>query len=439
MFQKIHQKLAFICCFITTCIVMLVILICLFFSERNMYNEEEAFLLLKTNSISFDLISSHDVDMLWYAQSIQQNNDILYIEVNGTPSTFSSLMLTDTEKDLIQEIQNNITNEKIKKITHFLPEYTYNSKLEQEAFKYTDSKKHDYMVMSSHIIKGSTSLNYLYLHSLDSFKQRVFRQRIGYFFICLISIALLYIFSFYFTALVLKPLIRNHEKQKQFIALSSHELRSPLAVFKTGLSILRSSPEPDKANHFFDILEEEIKRMEHLINDLLFLSKAEQSTVNYEFKPVNLPVLLSSTYDKYLPIAEEKQILFSLDMKKFGDLWCICDSQRIEQVIIILLDNALTYTPQGGTITLGLDTSRTKHLIYVRDTGSGISNSEKEKIFDKFYQANASHNTKNHFGLGLSIAKAICHAHKGNITVSDTNGGGSTFTISLPVSKNLLN
>ncbi|MBS6195549.1 MAG: HAMP domain-containing histidine kinase [Clostridiales bacterium] len=430
MFRKIHHKLVFICCLITSGIVLLIILICLSLSEKNMRNEEEALFLLKTNAISFDLLSSREIDRAWYGKNIQSGSDLLYIEVNGNPSTLSSLLLTDSQMSLIGKVKKKAEQIRQENGTDSSPVYTYDSSLTEKTFSYK-TPDHSYLVMASGIEKNSASIDYLYLHSLDSLNQKVFRQRICYFFIWLASIGVLYVFSFYFTAHTLKPLIQNQEKQKQFIALASHELRSPLAVFKTGLSILKSGPEPAKANRFYHMLGDEIKRMERLINDLLFLSKAEQSSLNYQFAPVNLPELLNRVYQKYLPISEEKEILLTLDTKDFSELWCVCDSQRMEQVIIILLDNAFTYTPPKGLVTLGLESSRTRHSIYVRDNGCGISDADKDKIFDKFYQANASHNNKEHFGLGLSIAKEICHAHKGTISVSDAKGGGTTFTIKL--------
>ena len=114
------------------------------------------------------------------------------------------------------------------------------------------------------------------------------------------------------------------------------------------------------------------------------------------------------------------------------DYNCLCDSQRIEQTVIILLDNALSYTPSGQSITLNLYYSHKKYYLQVIDSGKGIPDSEKDKIFDRFYQVNSSHSHKEHFGLGLSIAREICRKHGGKISVSDTLGGGSTFTLSLP-------
>lgn len=182
-----------------------------------------------------------------------------------------------------------------------------------------------------------------------------------------------------------------------------------------------------------------MSRMERLIQDLLCLVKMEQAALSFEFELVNLTDLVTSIYEKYFDIAKRKNISLSLLKDELCNCICLCDAQRIEQVIIILLDNALSYTPSGQSVSLHIYQLRMKCYIQVIDTGIGITNADKEKIFDKFYQVNSSRNNKEHFGLGLSIAKEICHAHGGKISVSDTKGGGSTFTIRLPSAGTLEN
>ncbi len=98
---------------------------------------------------------------------------------------------------------------------------------------------------------------------------------------------------------------------------------------------------------------------------------------------------------------------------------------------MILLDNALSYTPAGGSVDLALFRSRNRYCIQVADTGTGISDADKKKIFDRFYRSSASRSSKEHFGLGLSIAGEICKIHRAKILVTDTKGGGSTFTLRL--------
>ena len=177
----------------------------------------------------------------------------------------------------------------------------------------------------------------------------------------------------------------------------------------------------------------EMSRMERLIQDLLCLAKVEQAKLSIQFETVELGDLVEGIGEKYAEIAKERGIFFSFFKEEGYDYGCICDFQRIEQVVIILLENALFYTPAGQSVSLRLYRQRNKRCIQVIDTGVGISDEEKEKIFDKFYRVSASRSDKEHFGLGLSIAKEICNSHGGKILVSDTKGGGSTFTIKLPV------
>lgn len=110
---------------------------------------------------------------------------------------------------------------------------------------------------------------------------------------------------------------------------------------------------------------------------------------------------------------------------------CLCDKERIEQVLSILLDNAISYTPSEGRISLSLETTSDKYLLQVSDNGIGIPDTEKEAVFDRFYRCDKSHKDKSHFGLGLCIAQEIIYMHKGKLRVEDTPGGGATFVVVL--------
>ena len=127
--------------------------------------------------------------------------------------------------------------------------------------------------------------------------------------------------------------------------------------------------------------------------------------------------------------AKHIQIIVSLPEEPLPD--CICDSERIIQVLTIFLHNAVSYTPEGGKIFLSADYMNKHYEIKISDTGVGISDEEKTKIFDRFYRSEKARSDKNHFGLGLSIAYDIITAHHGSIKVTDTPGGGTTFLILL--------
>lgn len=431
MFKKIQRKLALICSLATTVIVALILLFCLLVSEQNMKKEEENLFIMKANSLSFDLATTSNIDAAWYSKIEDNGRDLLYIEVNGSPSALSSLLLTDGQNELIRCLKEYRTTAKLKEIENPSTRYLYNLHTEQKSFEYNHEGV-PYMVMDSRIAKNRSVIDFLFVHSMADFDQKISAQRIRYLLVFLVSVLALYVFSYFFTAHAMKPLMENHAKQKQFVSLASHELRSPLAVFKTGLSLLKNHPEPQRAARIHGMMDEELLRMERLLNDLLFLSKAEQAALPYNFSQVNLAELLESVCEKYQEIAAKRDITLSLKDINLPAPLCHCDRGRIEQVIIILVDNALTYTPAGKAVTLGISASRNRYYLSVSDTGVGISDEEKEKIFDKFYQTDAAHNNKDHFGLGLSIAREICRAHHGSIAVTDTPGGGCTFTVKLP-------
>lgn len=425
MFRKIQLKLSFICCSITALIVLFIILCCLSVSERTMYGQEKALFLLKAGTISSDLHFSESIDINWYKRNHTGKN-LLFIEVNGSPATLSNLLLSKQEQDIIQELKKYMERENPADDSTVISPNT-----RQKSFPYTKDG-HKFLIMNAALLENEQEITYTFLYNLDNFSKNVTLQRVRFLAIWFISILILYMFSHIFTSHLLKPLAQNDENQRHFVAVASHELRSPLAVFKTGLSILKHKPDPEKTMSIFALMENEMSRMERLIGDLLCLSKMENAEFDFIFNHTDLAKLLTEIYETYTAIAKSKNLALSLSIAADHDYKCLCDSQRIEQAIIILLDNALSYTPRGQDITLNLYGSHKKCYLQVIDSGKGIPDSEKEKIFDRFYQVNSSHSHKEHFGLGLSIAREICHKHGGKISVSDTKGGGSTFTIILP-------
>ena len=171
--------------------------------------------------------------------------------------------------------------------------------------------------------------------------------------------------------------------------------------------------------------------MSRLINDMLTLSGTDSSHFTIQKTDVELDTLLLSAYEKFESLAREKEISLHISLPDALIPPCPCDQGRMEQVLSILIDNALSYTPSGGKISLSLQSSSNQLMLRVADTGMGISDSEKKAVFDRFYRCDKSHKDKNHFGLGLCIAQEIIHLHKGRLWVEDTPGGGATFVIVL--------
>ena len=148
-------------------------------------------------------------------------------------------------------------------------------------------------------------------------------------------------------------------------------------------------------------------------------------------KPAELDTLLLSAYEKFEPLARKKSISISISLPDKIIPPCPCDKERIEQVFSILLDNAISYTPPEGRISLSMEASMERLSFRVSDNGAGIPDAEKKAVFGRFYRCDKSHKDKSHFGLGLCIAQEIIHMHKGKLWIEDTPGGGATFVVVL--------
>lgn len=425
MFWKIKFKLTLICICSTTLLVFVIVLSCLRVSEDNMYGQEEVLFLLRANTITADLHMFDRISIHWYAGNMS-GGDILWLELNEEPSSLSSIVVKDKKLLVVRELKAALESE-----SAFPKPETVSMGVSQRQFSWTSAEGGGrFLVMQAWISVGTQKAQYLYLYSLEDLYDRVHRQHIRFFAIWFFSVAVLSVFSCLFTARVLKPVAENNEKQRHFVSIASHELRAPLAVFKTGLSILKTESDAGKTERIFSLLDSEMSRMERLVQELLCLAKAEHADLDFQFRKISLNRLMDDIYVKHILLAKEKGITLCYHAPK-ENCDCICDPQRIEQVITILLDNALSYTPAGGSIDMVLFCHRNSYCIQVADTGAGISNREKKKIFDRFYRSSSSRSSKEHFGLGLSIAAEICKMHKAKIEVSDTKGGGSTFTLQL--------
>ena len=182
-------------------------------------------------------------------------------------------------------------------------------------------------------------------------------------------------------------------------------------------------------------IKSEGNRMTPLIGDMLSLANADNKSWSIIKTECELDTLLLDTYEKYEPLLREKKISLKVALPEESLSICKCDSARMSQVLGILLDNGVSYVPAGGKMELGVEEKEKYFRIYVQDNGPGILDENKEAVFQRFYREDSARKDKQHFGLGLCIAKEIVSLHKGSIRITDTPGGGSTFVIKLPKEK----
>jgi signal transduction histidine kinase len=223
---------------------------------------------------------------------------------------------------------------------------------------------------------------------------------------------------------------------RRFLADASHELRTPLTIIKGELQeiVAEADCPPALAERIGSVLEE-VARLEHLVSGLLMLSRLDTGDAQREWLNVDVTELASLTAEQMRLIAEDRGV--TLQALRLEPLTVRGDRSRLKQVIVNLLDNAIKFTPRGGTVTFATDTLDGCGVLEIQDTGFGIPPQSLPHIFDRFYRADEARSREvGGAGLGLSIVHSICTAHGAQIQVQSRQGehGGSLFTLRFPVS-----
>ena len=246
----------------------------------------------------------------------------------------------------------------------------------------------------------------------------------------------LLVLGWVFSVWAARPLEDARKMQGEFISAVSHELRSPLSVIRMNAENMEKTTGEksfELSLRFAGKIVKECSRFSRLIDDMLRLAKADENTWAMSFQPVIPDIIPLAVIENYEQAAVEKKINLTADMPDTPIGKVVCDSGRIEQVLTILVDNAMQYTPEGGTIRISLGKDRRHYIFRVEDSGTGISKEQREKIFDRFYRGDPARSAREHFGLGLSIAMEIVMLHQGELSVDDSGLGGAAFTVRLPV------
>src|SRR6185369_2730579 len=230
----------------------------------------------------------------------------------------------------------------------------------------------------------------------------------------------------------LTHLRRLETVRRDFVSNLSHELRTPLASLRALAETLQDGAldDPPAARRFVDQIQIEVDALTQMVNELLELSKIESGRFSLDRSPVSANDLLTSASQRMQLQAERADL--NLRVECANDLPNVqIDSQRLEQVLVNLIHNAVKFTHPGGEIVLFADAGIGEVRFAVRDTGVGIPVDEVPRIFERFYRVDKSR-TGNGTGLGLSIAKHIVEAHGGKIWVESREGEGSTFYFTIP-------
>jgi signal transduction histidine kinase len=241
--------------------------------------------------------------------------------------------------------------------------------------------------------------------------------------------------AWFLSGRALIPVQQAFQRQQEFVADASHELRTPLTVLRSATDLMNQHREaPLEANgELFDDVRAEIARMERLSQDLLTLARSDAGGLELMTAPLELADLAADVVRRTTPLAVSEGVELSVDAD--GQPATVeADPDRLQQVLVILIDNAIKHSAPGGKVQVHVRRHGQAAQVEVADTGSGIAAEHLPRIFDRFYRADkARARERGGTGLGLAIAKMLVEAHGGQLQLHSTLGVGTQAAVSLPL------
>lgn len=249
----------------------------------------------------------------------------------------------------------------------------------------------------------------------------------------LLSVFIAILAGIYLASKALIPIKRSWDKQQQFVADASHELRTPLSVLKLNLEHLFRHPDHSIEQESETIHQaiQEINYLSKMASDLLTLARSDSDQLQLQQEPVQLDDILHQAVKNFKALASLKHIELTADLSPIP---LTGDQERLKQLFVILLDNAVKYTKENGRISIKSSVKNSRAIIEIADTGIGIPKEDIPYIFDRYYRGDKARTRHlEGSGLGLSIAKWIVQTHSGKIRITSHEGEGTRVVISLPV------
>ncbi|MCM1112842.1 MAG: HAMP domain-containing histidine kinase [Muribaculum sp.] len=445
LFRRLHLQLTALCALITITILTIFTFLYLSVSEHTLRNNLAFSFAHDFDTLVNSLEQQPTLTYSFLLRMEQTNDYMIFLWDNGNPLAFNRIDSHAPYAALAQNLYADYLADAAS------PESASSSVLLSLDANWNAGIGYLYTGQMNAVEKNlarqkKSGLVLLLLSPNTAFRTRILQQRILFFLLSLAGGLFLTLAAWLFTGRMLRPLQENQERQLAFISGASHELRTPLAVI---LSSVEARPP-----HFEETVKSEALRMGRLVEDLLTISRldslrltkrgnAARNALTELKRPESaLPesellepdTFLTTFYEQTETYATSCGRKLRLELPDETVPRIRADRDRLWQLFEILLQNALNYTEPDGVITLSLRTDSRSGTVCLRiaDNGTGIPDAEKDKIFERFYRVDSAHHSKNHFGLGLSIAREIMHLHRGQIHVTDTPGGGATFTCIFP-------
>ena len=427
MLDRLRKRLTLLCISITAAIITAITLIAFFFSAQELNKRSRLALMNQLTSVSQHLQGESYISHTWLAQQEIDNDCIISISSRNTSFIFPGAYHTVTDRNTLIEKAREIGSSEyaFNAFAHYLASYEDSSVL----FSF-HTPSEDFLAVIAAVSYNNHQYELIIIKDMAQDNAEITRLKLIFIGLILCGILMLGFFSWWFAGNVIKPIKASHQEQIDFVAAASHELRSPVAVIQAVTEeMLENKNAPDKQG--LHTIHHECSHLARLINDLLLLARADSGKWSINKQPVEVDTLVLDIYDRFLPLVEAHHQ--KLEIQVPDDILepLLLDKQRIEQVLSILIDNAMSYTPMGTQITLTLNIAENHLEIGVIDNGPGIPDEAKVNVFKRFYRLDTARKSDAHYGLGLSIAHEILKLHDGKLTLNDSPGGGCTFKLIL--------
>lgn len=381
-----------------------------------------------TTSLVFTLENSNNLEI--DLQNVEKNYHMYlqFFNNNWEPIYQSPNIFNDDTDSIIKSFVNE-TN----KVEIYYLENTPSSSI-GGSYIFDSLSGHSYIGTQCDIATNNGHFYHLYIIQNFDSSLMILKHKLP---LCLIIWIFVFISIYILAHIIIRKAIKPAElaihSQKDFIASVSHELKSPLSVILSSAEAISSYELlSEHIKNLTKIIDSECLRMSKLIQDLLLLTSIDTKTWTLNKSNVNIDSLVINLFEKYSHVCARHNLTLNIDIEDRVFPTFFADADRMEQLLSIFIENAINYSFPHTEILLKATLIKNTINFSVIDHGIGIPDKDKPFIYDRFFCADKSRTKKEHFGLGLSIAKELISMHKGSITLTDTPNGGCTFQISFP-------
>lgn len=302
-------------------------------------------------------------------------------------------------------------------------------------FMFNGTKNDDYLgILATIVAPNDTAYHLSLIYRQQSLFDILTKQAFLYVSLWCLSLITVTTMSYLLIKKALKPTEVMLKSQKDFIASASHELKSPLAVILANAEKLEQLQiDNTEFRKSVKILDKECMRMSKLVRDMLLLASSDAKSWTICNNTIDIDTLLISLYEAYEPICISKKICLRLEISETSYPKFCADEERLFQILTIYMENAIHHSVGNKQIEIKTEVTAKHITFFVIDHGKGIPEDDKPYIFNRFYCADKSRTDKSNFGLGLSIADELAKMMNGKVGCKDTDGGGATFFVTLPL------